>query len=376
METIKRAIQDRIVQELTPSRAVLVYGARRVGKTFMMRQILKDFPGKTMLLNGEDFDSIALLADRSVSNYRRLLDGISLLAIDEAQAVPEIGQILKFIVDEVPNVSVLATGSSSFDLLNKAGEPLVGRGVQFLLTPFSQQEISQQETALETRQNLESRLLFGSYPEVVMMDDTDRKKEYLRDIVSAYLLKDILALDGLKNSGKMRDLLRLLAFQTGSVVSYDELGKQLGMSKTTVEKYLDLLEKVFVVYRVSPYSGNLRKEVVKAKKWYFYDTGIRNAVIGAFSPLATRQDRGALWENYIMNERRKASLNGRQHKEFYFWRTYDRQELDLVEDDGDGLTAFEFKSGDKTPKTPKAFAEAYPSAAFHVVNRDNYLEFI
>ncbi|MCD8208780.1 MAG: ATP-binding protein [Bacteroidales bacterium] len=376
METIKRAIQDRIVQELKPGKAVLVYGARRVGKTFMLRRILEDFPGKTMLLNGEDFDSTALLADRSASNYRRLLDGISLLAIDEAQAVPEIGQILKLIVDEVPRVSVLATGSSSFDLLNKVGEPLVGRGVQFLLTPFSQRENSQQETALETRQNLESRLLFGSYPEVVMMDDSDRKKEYLRDIVGAYLLKDILALDGLKNSGKMRDLLRLLAFQTGSIVSYDELGKQLGMSKTTVEKYLDLLEKVFVIYRVSSYSGNLRKEVVKTKKWYFYDTGIRNAVMGAFSPLSIRQDGGALWENYMMNERRKMSLNERQHKEFYFWRTYDRQEIDLVEDDGGGLTAFEFKSGDKMPKLPKAFAETYPSATFHVVNRDNYLEYI
>lgn len=202
------------------------------------------------MLNGEDYDTLALLENRSIANYRHLLDGIDLLAIDEAQNIPQIGSILKLIVDEIPGISVLASGSSSFDLLNKTGEPLVGRSTQFLLTPFSQREIAQTETALETRQNLEARLIYGSYPEVVMMENYERKTDYLRDIVGAYLLKDILAIDGLKNSSKMRDLLRLIAFQLGSEVSYEELGKQLGMSKTTVEKYLDLLEKVFVIYRL------------------------------------------------------------------------------------------------------------------------------
>ena len=271
---------------------------------------------------------------------------------------------------------MLASGSSSFDLLNKAGEPLVGRGTQFLLTPFSQREIAQTETALETRQNLESRLIYGSYPEVVMMDNYGRKTDYLRDIVGAYLLKDILAIDGLKNFSKMRDLLRLLAFQLGSEVSYDELSKQLGMSKVTVEKYLDLLEKVFVVYRLGAFSRNLRKEVTKAGKWYFYDNGIRNAIIGAFSPLAVRQDVGALWENYIIGERRKANFNESLHKEFYFWRTYDGQEIDLIEESADNLTALEFKWGNKAPAVPKAFRKAYPEAGFHVVSRENYLDFI
>lgn len=377
MEAIDRTLQKRIMTRIEPGKAVLIFGARRVGKTVMMRNIINDYLGKTLLLNGEDYDTLALLENRSVANYRHLLEGVSLLAIDEAQNVPQIGSVLKLIVDEIPGVSVLASGSSSFDLLNKAGEPLVGRSTQFLLTPFSQKEIAQTETALETRRNLETRLIYGSYPEVVMMKDNyERQADYLRDIVGAYLLKDILAIDGLKNSSKMLDLLRLVAFQLGSEVSYDELGKQLGMSKTTVEKYLDLLEKVFVVYRLGAYSRNLRKEVTKAGKWYFYDNGIRNAIIGAFSPLSVRQDMGALWENYIIGERRKANFNEGLHKSFYFWRTYDKQEIDLIEESADKLSALEFKWGSKEPKMPKAFREAYPQAVFHVVNRENYKEFI
>ncbi len=322
METVNRILQEKITARIAPNKAVLIFGARRVGKTVMMRKIVDNYSGRTMMLNGEDYDTLALLENRSIANYRHLLDG------------------------------------------------------QFLLTPFSQREIAQTETALETRQNLEARLIYGSYPEVVMMENYERKTDYLRDIVGAYLLKDILAIDGLKNSSKMRDLLRLIAFQLGSEVSYEELGKQLGMSKTTVEKYLDLLEKVFVIYRLGAYSRNLRKEVTKAGKWYFYDNGIRNAIIGAFSPLAIRQDVGALWENYIIGERRKANFNEGLHREFYFWRTYDKQEIDLIEESADSLTALEFKWGNKMPAAPKAFQEAYPYAEFHVVNRENYLEFV
>lgn len=376
MEIINRTLQEKIKSRLVPNKAVLIFGARRVGKTVMMRKIVEGHPGRTLMLNGEDYDTLALLENRSIANYRHLLHGIDLLAIDEAQNIPQIGSILKLIVDEIPGIRVLASGSSSFDLLNKIGEPLVGRSSQFLLTPFSQREIAQTENPLETRRNLEARLIYGSYPEVVMMDNFERKIDYLRDIVGSYLLKDILAIDGLKNSSKMRDLLRLIAFQLGSEVSYEEVGRQLGMSKTTVEKYLDLLEKVFVVYRLGAYSRNLRKEVSKAGKWYFYDNGIRNAIIGSFAPLAIRQDVGHLWENYIIGERRKANFNEELHKEFYFWRTYDKQEIDLIEESSHGLTALEFKWGNKTPSVPKAFQEAYPRANFHVVNRDNYLEYI
>lgn len=376
MEPLKRLLQDRIVARIKPNKAVLIFGARRVGKTILMRQLVKDFAGKTMLLNGEDYDTLALLEEQSVANYRHLLEGVDLLAIDEAQSIPNIGSKLKLIVDEIEGIHVIASGSSSFDLLNKAGEPLVGRSTQFHLTPFSQKEIAQVETALETRQNLESRLIYGSYPEVVTLDSFERKTDYLRDIVGAYLLKDILIIDGLKNSGKMKELLRLIAFQLGNEVSYDELGKQLGMSKNTVEKYLDLLSKVFVIYRLGAYARNLRKEVTKAGKWYFYDNGIRNAIIGNFSPLSIRQDVGALWENYLISERIKANYNEGLGKEFYFWRTYDRQEIDLIEENSDSLTALEFKWGNKKPNIPGVFRETYPEATFEVVSRDNYLNYI
>ncbi len=376
MEPVKRLLEKRITAKIEPNKAALVFGARRVGKTFLMREIIKSFKGKTLFLNGEDYDALAMLNERSISNYRRILEGVDLLAIDEAQNIPEIGSKLKLIIDEVEGVRVIASGSSSFDLLNKAGEPLVGRSTLFHLTPFSQREISLTENRLETRQNLESRLLYGSYPEVVSLSSFEQKADYLKDIVSAYLLKDILSIDGLKNSGKMKDLLRLVAFQLGNEVSYDELGKQLGMSKNTVEKYLDLLSKVFVVYRLGAFSRNLRKEVTKAGKWYFYDNGIRNAIIGNFNPLSLRQDVGALWENYLISERIKANYNEGLGKEFYFWRTYDRQEIDLIEESSDSITALEFKWSEKRAKVPQAFKVAYPNTLFKFVNRDNYLEYI
>lgn len=376
MKDSKRVIQDRISQRIEPNKAILIFGARRVGKTILLHQLLKEFKGKVLLLNGEDLDAAALLEQRCISNYRHLLEGIDLLAIDEAQNIQDIGGKLKLIVDEIDGIRVIAAGSSSFDLLNKTGEPLVGRATQFYLTPFSQTEISQREDALQTKQNLETRLIYGSYPEVVTLNTFEKKKEYLRDIVGAYLLKDILAIDGIQNSGKMRDLLKLIAFQMGNEVSYDELGRKLGMSKNTVEKYLDLLSKVFIIYRLGAYSKSLRKEVSKAGKWYFYDNGIRNAIIGNFQPLVTRQDVGALWENYIMSERVKMDRNQGLSKEFYFWRTYDGQEIDLIEEREDDISAFEIKWGEKMPSAPVAFSKAYPETSFEIINRQNYLDWI
>ncbi len=373
---LKRLLEDRICDKLTPNKAVLLFGARRVGKTVLMRQVIERVAGKKLVLNGEDFDTLSLLEPQSVANYRRLLDGVELLAIDEAQNIPGIGQKLKLIVDEIPGIKVLATGSSSFDLLNRAGEPLVGRSTQFHLFPFSQAEISQVENALQTRQNLEDRLVLGSYPEVINLSGYQEKKDYLHDMVNAYLLKDILSVDGLKNSAKMLGLLRLVAFQTGSEVSYDELGRQLGLTRITVEKYLDLLSKVFVVFRLSGFSRNLRKEISKSAKWYFYDNGIRNALIGGFSAVSQRNDIGQLWENYLISERIKQSSFLGLDRSYYFWRTYDGQEIDLIEESENRITATEFKWGDKTRKAPRAFSTNYPEAAFSVITRENYLEFI
>ena len=376
MKEVKRLLQSEVESRLKPGKAVLLFGARRVGKTILAKHVVNGYQGRHIFLNGEDADTQAVLMNRSITNYRNMFGGVGLLVIDEAQQVPEIGKVIKLIVDEVDGISVLATGSSSFDLLKQAGEPLVGRASQLYLTPFSQQEIVQNETPLETRQNLPTRLIYGYYPEVVALDNNREREEYLRDLVSSYLLKDILAIDGLRSAAKMQRLLQLVAYQVGSEVSLDELGRQLSMSRDTVDKYLDLLSKVFIIYKLGPFSRNLRKEISKAGKWYFADNGIRNAVIGNFQPVDTRNDMGELWENYVISEKFKGNHNHLSYRNFYFWRTYDQQEIDLVEEDAGALHAFELKWGKKNPKAPKAFAEGYPDAEFHIVNPNNYLEFI
>lgn len=376
MKTWQRILTDKISTNIQSNKALLIFGARRVGKTILIRQLMENFDGKILLLNGEDADAINLLENKSIANYRMLLKGVDLLVIDEAQQIPDIGLKIKLMLDEVDGIRIIASGSSSFDLLNKAGEPLVGRSYSYQLSPFSQAEIASHETVLQTKQNVESRLIYGSYPEVVMMDDANQQKMYLKEIVNAYLLKDILQLDGLRSSAKMKDLLTLLAYQCGSEVSLDELGKQLGLSRNTVEKQLDLLTQVFVLYRLKGFSRNLRKEVAKSSKWYFCDNGIRNALIGNFNPLATRSDQGLLWENYLISERIKKSLNEGLDKQFFFWRTYDQQEIDLIELTNDKMDAFEFKWGTKKVKAPEAFVKNYPQATFQVLSLDTYLPFL
>ena len=376
MDFIARTLQAKIEERLAPGKAVLIYGARRVGKTILLKEIFNKIEGKKMLLIGEDMDVQNMLQNRSVHHYRQLFEGMNLLAIDEAQSIPEIGSVIKLIIDEIPHIQVIATGSSSFDLLNKIGEPLVGRASQFLLTPFSIREIAQKQNGMELRQNLENRIVYGSYPEVVGMTSNTMKEEYLRDIVNAYLLKDILAIDGLRNTAKMNRLLQLVAFQIGSEVSYEELGKQLGMHRETVEKYLDLLSKVFVVYKLGAFSRNMRKEVSKAGKWYFYDNGIRNAIIGDFKDANSRMDMGKLWENFFISEKLKDNQNHLLHCQFHFWRTYDQQEIDLIEEKNEVINAYEMKWGKKLPKAPAGFMKTYTGADFNVVNPDNYLEFL
>ena len=376
MDFIARTLHAKIEERLAPEKAVLIYGARRVGKTILLKEILDKIEGKKMLLIGEDMDVQNMLQNRSVHHYRQLFEGMNLLAIDEAQSIPEIGSVIKLIIDEIPHIQVIATGSSSFDLLNKIGEPLVGRASQFLLTPFSIREIAQKQNGMELRPNLENRIVYGCYPEVVGMTSNTMKEEYLRDIVNAYLLKDILAIDGLRNTAKMNRLLQLVAFQIGSEVSYEELGKQLGMHRETVEKYLDLLSKVFVVYKLGAFSRNMRKEVSKAGKWYFYDNGIRNAIIGNFQDANSRMDMGKLWENFFITEKLKDNQNHLLHCQFHFWRTYDQQEIDLIEEKNEVINAYEMKWGKKLPKAPAGFMKTYTGADFNVVNPDNYLEYL
>jgi predicted AAA+ superfamily ATPase len=378
MKDIPRLLEQEIIKGLKPQKAALLFGARRTGKTVIMKRIMENWKGKVLSLNGEDYDAQRLLENRSIAAYRRLLDGIDLLAIDEAQNIPDIGSKIKLILDEIRPICVLASGSSSFDLQNKTGEPLVGRSKTFRLAPFSQKEISIMETAFETQQNLEERLVYGSYPEIVMMKSINDKSDYLREMASSYLLKDILAIDGLKNASKMRNLLRLIAFQLGQEVSLDELGRQLGMSKNTAEKYLDLLSKSFILFRLGAYSKNLRKEIAKAGKWYFYDVGIRNALISDFKQIALRNDIGALWENYIIGEKLKNCWNSCLPKNFYFWRTYDKQEIDFIEESGESgkLHAYEIKWKPQKSKLPAAFASAYECSEFTEINGENYLDLL
>ena len=378
MRQFRRVLQTEMEMRLKPQKVLLLFGARRVGKTVLIGHIMQDFNGKSLLLNGESMDTIRLLDDRSTANYRQLFSGIDLLCIDEAQHIPDIGRKLKLIIDEVTGLRVIATGSSSFDLRNMAGEPLVGRSTQFMLTPFSVRELVEASSQIEYMQQMEQHIVYGHYPELESIENEKFKQEYLNDIVDAYLLRDILAFDGLKHAQKMYDLLRLVAFQTGSEVSLDELGGQLSLTRNTVERYLDLLQKSFVLFRIGGFSRNLRKEVSKSSKWYFYDTGIRNAVIRDYRPFRQRQDteRGALWENYFISDRVKRNHNQRLGTNFYFWRTYDRQEIDLIEEQDGQLTAIEMKSGGKMPSAPKAFAKAYPEASFSVLNAENYMDFV
>ncbi|HVB04401.1 MAG TPA: ATP-binding protein [Chitinophagaceae bacterium] len=377
MIIVKRGIEDQIEEAIGKNKVLLILGARRVGKTFLIKTIQGKLTQPAVTLNGEDFEVQELLRNISAANYNLIVGSAKLLIIDEAQAIPNIGNILKFMIDTIPTLTVLATGSSSFDLLNKAGEPLTGRKIQFILYPLSQLELISIETYVDTIQHLEERLVLGSYPELLQLNSYKEKSEYLLELIQSYLLKDILAFEGIRQSDRIIRLLRLIAYQVGSEVSYNELATQLGISKNTVENYLDLLSKVFIIYRLPAYSTNHRKEISKGSKWYFVDNGIRNAIINDFKLLSLRNDVGALWENYLISERIKRNKHRKENVEYYFWRNYSQQEVDLIELRDGNIHAFEFKySPDKKVKIPAAFSTTYPKASFERIAKDNYFGWI
>jgi len=361
---------------VAPGKVVVIYGPRQVGKTTLVKRYVRDVEERLLFVDGDDIVVKEYLESRSIQKLRDFVGDHSLLVVDEAQHVDKIGLNLKLIIDHIPDVKVIATGSSSFELAKDVGEPLTGRKFVLTLFPLAQMEISTMEDRHETKANRESRLIYGSYPEVVTRRDNRARQEYLREIVSSYLFKDILALEGIRYANKLVRLLQLLAFQIGKEVSLNELGTQLAMSKNTVERYLDLLEKVFVIYRLSGFSRNLRKEVTKSHRFYFFDNGIRNALIQNFNSLSLRNDLGELWENYVMAERVKKREYQRRASNAYFWRTYDRQEIDLVEEREGRLFGYEMKWNKSPKKAPKAWQAGYPEASFQVVHRENYLEFI
>jgi len=369
-------VYDSLETYLPPNKVLVLYGPRQVGKTTLLTRFLDRFGGKSKLLTGDNVRVQALFSELDFESILSLSEGYDLLAIDEAQRIPNIGLGLKILVDHVPNLSVIATGSSSFDLSGKIGEPLTGRKNILTLFPIAQLELKGLYNAYELKEKLSEFLIFGSYPEVVTSETRRKKVARLEEIAESYLLKDVLALERVKNAKLLLDLLRLLAFQIGGEVSLNELGGQLGIDTKTVKRYLDIFEKAFILYNVRGFSRNLRKEITKKSKYYFYDNGIRNALIANFNPPDIRNDMGALWENFIFMERLKKRVYQNIPANIYFWRTWDGQAIDLVEEREGRLHGYECKWQDKKIKPPRAWTEKYPEASFEVITKDTYLSFV
>jgi len=368
---------ENLRNSLKPGKVVVIYGARRTGKTTLLNEFLKGETEPCLLVNGEDIIIQGYLSSQSTEKLKAFVGNNRLLVVDEAQKVQNIGLNLKLIVDHIPDIRIVATGSSSFDLARSIGEPLTGRKITLIQYPLAQLELTAIEQRHETAARLESRLIYGAYPEVVLLEDNRERERYLKELVSSYLYKDILELEGIRQSAKISRLLQLIAFQIGKEVSYTELGASLGMSKNTVDHYLDLLEKAFVIQRLGGFSRNLRNEITKNSRYYFVDNGVRNALINNFNLLDLRNDVGELWENYLVIERLKRQEYLRESANNYFWRTYTKQELDLVEERDGHLYGYEIKWGTVKHRPPKEeWITAYPNAKWTLINRDNYLEFI
>lgn len=375
---IQRVLRDKLVTHLREStKGILLYGARQSGKTTLVDDVIDIMGLKTLVLNGDQRgDWWEALTSREISKLTLLVSGYEMVVVDEAQRIPEIGLSLKILLDNFPQLKVIATGSSSLDLASRVSEPLTGRVYSFCLFPIAQTELRQMQTPHELEAHLEERLVFGSYPEVFSLSSAATKTTYLRNLTDQYLYKDILEFGDIRNSSKIRDLLKLLAFQIGSQVSIAELASALEIGHTTVDRYIDLLEQSFIIFRLSGFSRNLRKEVAKMDKIYFYDTGVRNTLIGNLQLLADRDDAGKLWENFLIAERMKMQTYADRLFSHYFWRLTSGAELDLVEEEDGTLTGFECKYGRKLAKAPSSWFATYPGAQFEIVNRDNWQSFV
>ena len=365
---------DKLIKK---GKVLILYGPRRVGKTTLVNDFLSKTNLKYKLDSGDNIRVQQILSSQDFDKILDYTSGYQLLAIDEAQQISNIGMGLKILVDQNPNLIIIATGSSSFDLSQKVGEPLTGRKKIIILYPFSQLELLDIYNKYELKEKLENFLIFGSYPDVVLAKNRNEKIEFLEELVNSYLLKDILTLEKIKSSQQLLDLLKLIAFQVGSLVSLNELAKQIKLDVKTVARYLDILEKSFIIKKVTGFSRNLRKEIVKKSKYYFLDNGIRNAVISQFNKLTDRNDVGFLFENFMFSERLKNNAYKNKFGSIYFWRTYDGQEIDLIEERDGNLIGFEFKWSSKSKeKTPKDWKMNYPDASYKIINKENYLKFL
>ncbi|EKD29471.1 MAG: hypothetical protein ACD_78C00391G0001 [uncultured bacterium (gcode 4)] len=377
---IERSITQQLIDHIVPGKVLVLYWPRQIGKTSLIKNILENnFKDEKILsVSWEDTNVAKAFSSQSIATLWNTIKWYSLIFIDEAQKIENIWLNLKLIVDHFPDIKIIATGSSSFHLRNAFWEPLVGRKFTYKLFPIAEMELREKYNIFELMWDLEERLIYGSYPEIFRGNMTnDEKKTYLRDIVENYLYKDLLELDELRHRKKIIDLLSLIAFQIWHEVSLSELGRSLELSAATVDKYLYYLEESFVIYRLRGLSRNLRKEITKTCRYYFYDNGVRNAIIQNFNAISIRDDIGMLWENFLVMERlKKQQYSGKMFSNNYFWRTHDQKEIDWVEDYDGKLHTYEFKYGTKIPKVPKSFIEAYPGSSFEVVNRENFLDFV
>ena len=372
---LQRLLKNLIIADLFHGKTIIIYGARQVGKTTLVQEILKDFGEKGRYLNCEILSIEQSLIDAEPAKIKTFLGDYKLIVLDEAQNIPNIGKILKLITDTLKEVQIIATGSSSFDLASHTTEPMTGRVIHHILYPLSSVEIKANEDWLSVDAKLDKLLRFGSYPDVFTSNDEEAINK-LHELASSYLFKDLLKFEGIKKSSLLKNLVVSLALQLGNEVTYNELATKLGVNSITVQKYIDLLEQTYVVFKLNSFSRNIRKELTKSFKIYFFDNGIRNALINNFNPLSLRNDVGALWENFCITERLKTNAYSDRKVNSYFWRTYDQKEIDYVEEAAGTITGYELKYSEKQRiKIPKNFSETY-NAAVHKIDRSNFWKFV
>lgn len=371
---IPRSVEPAIEKYLFKGRTIVIYGARQTGKTTLVKKILERHPLKTKYISCDNPDQrMELEHAETSSNLKQVIGDHQIIVIDEAQRVSDIGIKLKLLVDNFPDQQIIATGSSSFDLANKIIETLTGRTFEFHLTPFSLTELSAIWDKTEINRQLENLLIFGSYPAVINAPSLEEKAILVRHLADQYLYKDLLAFNRVRKTEFIKKFLEAVAIQTGSEVSYNELANLLTVSKQTAMSYLDILEQGFILFRLTSFSRNLRQEINRSRKIYFFDNGIRNALINNLNPLNLRADKGALWESFIVSEFKKQQFWAANTAPLYFWRTYDQAEIDLIKDEGGTLSAYEIKWQKPKTRPPKNFAKSYPDSTFQTITSENFL---
>lgn len=372
---IGRIQSDNLKSFMFTGKAILLLGARQTGKTTLVKKLIDESAKPSQYINCDEPSSFSAFENISTEKWKQIIGDKKIIVIDEAQRIRDIGIKLKLAIDNIENIQLIVTGSSSLELANIINEPLTGRKWEFSLFPISWGELKGYMDYLTRQRTLELRLIYGMYPEVIT--NPGRETDILLNLAGSYLYKDILSFGGIRKPEVLNSLLRALALQIGNEVSYNELSRLLGIDKNTVINYISLLEKVFIIFRLDPLSRNLRKEISTSRKIYFWDNGIRNSLVANFNPLDFRADTGALWENFLMSERRKANHYNKLFVNSYFWRTTDRQEIDLIEESGGKFSAFEFKwSPKKSGKLPRSFINAYPTSEARIINNENFEDFI